>query len=41
MALHTQSYVNFHSSDRELTKGFELVKKQALHWVFEGYPVGD
>ena len=23
MALHTQSYVNFHSSDRELTKGFE------------------
>ena len=41
MALHTQSYVNFHSSDRELTKGFERVKKQALHWVFEGYPVGD
>jgi hypothetical protein len=41
MALQTESGVTFHSSDREIQKGFERVKRQALHWVFEGCPVGD
>ena len=41
MALRTEAALSFHSSDRELEKGFERVKHQALHWVFEGYPVGD
>jgi hypothetical protein len=41
MALRTESTVTFHSSDREIQRGFERVKHQALHWVFEGYPVGD
>lgn len=41
MAPHTKSYVGFYASDREWIKGFERIKKQALHWVFEGYPVGD
>jgi hypothetical protein len=41
MALHIQHEVGFHSSDRELEKGFERIKHQALQWVFEGYPVGD
>jgi len=41
MALKTESHVTFHSSDRGLEKGFERLKRQALHWVFEGYPVGD
>jgi len=41
MALRTESRVVLHSNDRELEKGFERLKHQALHWVFEGYPVGD
>jgi hypothetical protein len=41
MALKTEPAVSFHSSDRELERGFERIKRQALHWVFEGYPVGD
>ncbi len=41
MALKTQSLVSLRSSDRTIEEGFDRVKKQALHWVFEGYPVGD
>jgi hypothetical protein len=41
MALRTESKVVLHSSDRELEKGFERLKHQALQWVYEGYPVGD
>lgn len=41
MALHTNSEVTFHASDLKLESGFERLKQQALHWVFEGYPVGD
>jgi hypothetical protein len=41
MALRTESCVTFHSSDRDIQRGFERVKHQALHWVFEAYPVGD
>jgi hypothetical protein len=41
MAPRTESTVSFHSSDREIQRGFERVKHQALRWVFEGYPVGD
>jgi hypothetical protein len=41
MALRTESGVTFHSNDREIQRGFERVKHQALHWVFEDCPVGD
>jgi hypothetical protein len=41
MALHSESAVTFHTGDREIQRGFERVKHQALHWVFEGCPVGD
>lgn len=41
MGTKTEAAVSFHSTDRELEKGFERVKHQALHWVFEGHPVGD
>ncbi len=41
MALHTQSLVTLRSSSRALEQGFDRIKRQALHWVFEGYPVGD
>jgi hypothetical protein len=41
MALRTRTELSFHSGDRELERGFERLKGQALHWVFEGYPVGD
>jgi hypothetical protein len=41
MALRTESGVTFHSSDGEIQRGFERVKRQALRWVFEGHPVGD
>ena len=41
MALKTYPKVTLHSSNRALEQGFERLKHQALHWVFEGYPVGD
>lgn len=41
MALRTQPNITLHASERALVMGFERVKKQALGWVFEGYPVGD
>ena len=41
MALKTHPKVSLHSSNRALEQGFERLKHQALHWVFEGYPVGD
>ena len=41
MALKTQPRLSLHSSDRDIETGFELLKDEALRWVFEGYPVGD
>ncbi len=41
MSLHTQSLVTLRASGRALEQGFDRIKRQALHWVFEGYPVGD
>ena len=41
MALKTDSRIVLYSSDRELERGFDRLKGEALGWVFEGYPVGD
>ena len=41
MPLHTTSMVTLRSSSRALEQGFDRIKRQALHWVYEGYPVGD
>ena len=41
MALRTQTDLTLHSGDRDLEKGFDLLKGEALRYVFEGYPVGD
>ncbi len=41
MALRTQNDLTLHSSDRDLERGFDLLKREALQYVFEGYPVGD
>ena len=41
MALKTNSRLVLYSSDRALERGFDRLKGEALHWVFEGYPVGD
>ncbi len=41
MAPATNSRLILHSSDRALEKGFDLLKNEALSWVFEGYPAGD
>jgi len=41
MALTTNSRLVLFSSDRELERGFDLLKGEALRWVFEGWPVGD
>lgn len=40
MSLTTSSYLSFHSGNRELEKGFDSLKLQALHWVFDTAPVG-
>ncbi len=41
MALKTNPRVLFHSADHALELGFDRLKQQALHFVYEGYPVGD
>ena len=40
MALYTNSKVTLFSNDRTLEEGFDRVKQQALHWVFDGGVVG-
>lgn len=41
MSLKTDTPMILHSSCRSLEKGFDRLKREALRWVFEGWPVGD
>ncbi|MBQ8972288.1 MAG: hypothetical protein IJ074_04335 [Clostridia bacterium] len=41
MALKMETPMMLHSCDRALEQGFDRLKREALRWAFEGYPVGD